>query len=182
MQEVSQMHRILSVLLLLSYTCVAQGNCRVYDLKIGTTRDAVLSELKNRGCELKINVPDDGLEDDLVLPPGDDKYAYQEVMFEKGKLVAVWSYSPYFSSAEEAFSRLFEELVKHSTPDHPGDKAHDVLGQRSISASVFLQRPIDESFFRALVGFEVDNGSVILKMKKSKDGIVGVEVATVRNR
>jgi len=26
-----------------------------------------LSELKNRGCELKIDAPDNGLEDDLVL-------------------------------------------------------------------------------------------------------------------
>jgi hypothetical protein len=176
------MHRIVSVLLLLSYTCVVQENCRVYDLKLGAMRDAVLSELKNRGCELKINVPDNGVEDDLVLLASDDKYAYHEIIFRKGKLSAVWSYSPYFSSAEKAFSGLFEELVKHSMPDAPGDKATDALGQRSIKGNVFLQRPIDESFFLATVGFEVDNGTVILKMKKSKDGMVAVRVETVRNR
>jgi len=176
------MRRILSVLLLLSYTCVAQGNCRVYDLKIGTTRAAALSELKNRGCELKIDAPDNGLEDDLVLSAGDDKYSYHEIIFDKGKLRAVWSYSPLFSSAEKALSSLYEELVKHSTPDHPEKKLNDVLGKRSVSASVFLQRPIDESISLATVGFDVENGTVFLKTKKSKDGIVGVEVATVRNR
>ena len=79
-------------------------------------------------------------------------------------------------------SRLYEELAKHSTPDHPEKKLNDVLGQRSVTASVFLQRPIDESIFLTQIGFEVDNGTVALEMKKLTDGTVGVRVATVRNR
>jgi hypothetical protein len=168
--------------LLLSYTCAAQGNCRVFDLQIGATRELVLSELKHRGCELKIEAPENGLEDDLVLRASDDKYSYNEIIFDKGKLRAVWSYSPLFFSADRAFSRLYEELAKHSTADNPMKKLNDALGQRSVGASVFLQRPIDESIFLATVGFEVEDGTVFVKMKKSKDGSVGVEVETVRNR
>lgn len=69
-----------------------------------------------------------------------------------------------------------------STPDHPGQKGYDALGQRSVAATVFLQRPISEDLSLGTVGLEVQNGTVIFEMKKAKDGTVGVRVGTVRNR
>jgi len=166
--------------LLVSCSCIAQDDCRVYDLQIGTARDIILSELKHRGCKLKIEAPEGGLEDDLVLPSNGDKYSHHEVIFGKGKLLSVWSYSPYFSSAERAFSRLFEELAKHSTPDNPGKKTYDTLGQRSVGATVFLQRPIAEDLGGDVVGFSVENGTVILRMKKTRDGAIEVRVEAAR--
>jgi len=173
----------LAILLLSSCPILGQDNCRVYDLQIGTTREVILSELKHRGCELKVDEePKDGLEDDLILARNDERYSYHEVIFSKGKLIAVWSYSPLFSSADDAFSRLYSEIAKYSNLDNPGNKASDVLGERSVSASVFLQRPLDESIFVKAIGFRVENGTVILKVKKARDGTRAVQVETVRNR
>jgi hypothetical protein len=170
---------ILSIIL---WTSVANADCIVSDLQIGKARDGVLSELKSRGCQLKIAVPEGGLEDDLVLSSDDDRYSYHEVIFDNGKLRAVWSYSPLYTSADKAFSALLQELLVHSTPDHPGDRARDALGQRNLAASVFLQRPLTEVIGLGTVGFELENGTVTFEMKKTKDGTLGVRVAKSRDR
>jgi len=112
-------------------SCFGAVDCSVDDIKLGQNRDIVVSELKTRGCHLKLD-PSEELEDDLVIPSDRERYAYHEVIFDRHMLVAVWSYSPYYASAEEAFSRFYDELVSHSSPDKPGDKAYDALGQRHL--------------------------------------------------
>src|ERR1019366_7460045 len=117
----------------------------------------------------------------LVIPPDNDRYAYYEVIFQGRKLAAVWSYSPFYTSAEDAFSRFYEELVVHSTASRPNDRAYDRLGKRRISSGgVVLQRPVTEEF--RTIGIDVANGTVWLKLSKAKGEAVGVRVETVRSR
>jgi hypothetical protein len=175
------MRLIVSLLIAFSFSWPCRAGCRVDDVQIGRARDTVVSGLKSRGCEIRPNAPENGLEDDLVIPPDNDRYAYYEVIFEGRKLAAVWSYSPVYTSAEDAFSRFYEELVVHSAASQPNDRAFDRLGQRRISSGdVVLQRPVTEEF--RTIGIDVDDGTVWMKLNKAKGEAAGVRVETVRTR
>lgn len=167
--------------LLLSSLCYSQPTCRVNQLKIGTGRDFVLSDLHRIGCELKLNTPEDGLERDVIVLKDDEEYAYHELYFMDGKLRTVWSNSAWFTSAEKAFGALYKELAMHSLPDRPTLDRNDTLGQRKLDGRVLLQKPVlGEN--RETILFDVEDGSILLNLMTGRDGVTTVQVSTVRNR
>lgn len=165
--------------LLLSSLAHAQSTCSVFQLEIGSMREIVLADLHHKGCELRLNPPDAGLEDDLVLPSRVEDYAYHEIVFIHGRLRAVWSYSPAFRSAEMAFTAFFRELSVHSHPDLAADRKN-LLGQRNVGTHIFLQSPVRINHAEK-IGVGVDNGTVFLETTEEKDGTISVRVAVVRN-
>ncbi len=169
------------VLLLLSSFSHAQTACGVYQLKIGSKRDAVLSDLQKRGCDVKLNAPEDGLERDVVLLKDGQEYAYEELYFTEGKLVSLWSCSPWFTSAEKAFAALYRELALHSSPNKPELDKKNILGQRKVDGRVFLQKPVFEEFGDKII-FDVADGSIFLNLRTGRNGGTSVQVSTVRNR
>jgi hypothetical protein len=171
---------LLMLFVVLSCSPSAWSECFVGNLHIGSHRDVVLKDLTNQGCKLKSETPTGDLEDDLVIPQKQYPHAYYEVIFNRGNLSAVWSYSPVYTSAADAFSMFYDELVTHSSPAKPG-KLADALGQRSISgSSVFLLRPLTGE--SRTIGVELDDGTVFMKTEKNNDGTLGIVVQTVRNR
>jgi len=94
-------------IMVLSSVSYAQ-TCSVYQLKIGSKRDVVLSDLQKRGCDVKLNAPKNGLERAVVLLKDNEEYAYHELYFTDGKLFSLWSCSSWFTSAEKAFAALYK--------------------------------------------------------------------------
>jgi len=173
------MLKVLTLLLLSLTLAHAQTTCSVFQLKIGSMREMVLADLHHKGCELRLNPPNAGLEDDLVLLPKIEDYAYHEIIFIDGRLKAVWSYSPAFRSAEMAFTAFFGELSVHSYPDLGLDRKN-LLGQRNVGKRVFLQNPV-RVHHAEKIGVDVDNRTVFLETIEEKDGTSSVRVAVVRN-
>ena len=176
---------VIVALLALAPLCSAQARCRVSDLKIGSSRDAVLAELTKRNCELKLSAaPSDGLQSDIMIPKDvDEKYWYYEVIFSRDKLVAVWSYSRIYKDSKEAFLAVYEELVPHSKAVE-GSRPADMLGMRTLDATLSLRRPISEELQQIepqAVIFDIRDLRVAFQLKKSKDGTEGVMVVTVRS-
>lgn len=102
---------ILILSLVLPCNSIAQNRCDASSLKLGATRDSVVSELQQLTCNVRLGTPKDGIEDDLITNPGDDKVWYYEVIFLHSRLAAVWTYSKVYTSADDAFMALFNELV-----------------------------------------------------------------------
>jgi len=167
-------------IMLLSSVSYAQ-TCSVYQLKIGSKRDVVLSDLQKRGCDVKLNAPKNGLERAVVLLKDNEEYAYHELYFTDGKLFSLWSCSSWFTSAEKAFGALYKELAMHSSPDRPERDKKSILGQRKVDGRVLLQKPVLEEVVDKII-FDVDDGSIFLNLRTGRDGGTSVQVSTVRNR
>jgi hypothetical protein len=170
------MSKIIFILLFLSVCCVAQNTCSPLAIPLGTKRDSALAKLKEQACKLKLDeAMQDGLQDDLVFPTTHDtEFEYFELISMDGKLSAVWSYTPYFESAQKAFDALFSVLVLNSKID--SGKGGDVLGQRHFVGEVLLQRP--PSTGDPSIHFDLSDGAVILESRNKEKG---VRIARVRN-
>jgi hypothetical protein len=170
------MSKLLLMILLCGY-CVAQNNCSTAEIPIGIKRDLAIAQLREQGCKLRLGEPTkDSVQDDIVIPATrDSEFEYFELISIDGKVGAVWTYTPYFESAQKAFDALFKVLVLNSKMD--SGKGADLLAQRHFLGQITLQRPLttgDPSIF-----FDLNDGSVVLENRTKK---AGVRVARVRNR
>lgn len=105
-------------------------------------------------------------------------------MFLKGKLKAVWSYSPRFVSAQLAYEAFFQELMANSMRSPSNSDFADKLGYRELpQQEVLLSKPLSvEAEYVAEISFHTATGSVFFQEKRAKDGTMYVEVATVRDK
>lgn len=180
------MHRnILLVLFIASAHTIAHSACTLSNIKIGTLRGSALTTVRQEGCKLKLDESGQRLEDDIVLADPGDKYDYYELIFIDGKLGAVWTYFPLFTSAEKAFSALFEELVTHSTPFQAAKgsgKLADSLGARNVAGKVLLERPLSQDLGLEKIKVDVDDGTIFMTKEPAKDATMGIRVGFIRSR